>query len=131
MPSGTAGRTGRRRGVPRTAPRGIYILGVGNGFKITAPADTTQRTLTVYVSAYNARGQMVAHLSDASSPDYVNSTLNGVQLLGARGLYVYLQSGLQWADAVGDLHRYHEQRRQQQRDVAGGYDALTSVQADA
>ena len=57
---------------------GVYIEGVGNGFRITAPADTTQRTLTVYVDAYHAQGKMVAHLSDASSPDYTDSTMNSV-----------------------------------------------------
>ena len=57
---------------------GVYVAGVGNGFRITAPADTTQRTLTVYVDAYHAQGKMVAHLSDTSSPDYTDSTLNSV-----------------------------------------------------
>ena len=79
---------GTPTGSATNSTTGIYILGVGNGFKITAPADTTQRTLTVYVSAYKARGQMVAHLSDASSPDYVNSTLNGVTS-AARGAYTF------------------------------------------
>ncbi|MGH8572073.1 MAG: galactose oxidase-like domain-containing protein, partial [Gammaproteobacteria bacterium] len=79
---------GTPTGSATNSTTGIYILGVGNGFKITAPADTTQRTLTVYVSAFNARGQMVAHLSDASSPDYVNSTLNGVNS-SARGVYTF------------------------------------------
>ena len=55
---------------------GVYISGVGNGFQITVPADTTQRTLTVYVDSYHAQGKIVAHLSDASSPDYVNTTMN-------------------------------------------------------
>ena len=55
---------------------GVYIEGVGNGFQITVPADTTQRTLTVYVDSYHAQGKMVAHLSDASSPDYPNTAIN-------------------------------------------------------
>ena len=59
---------------------GVYISGVGNGFQITAPADTTQRTLTVFVDSYHAQGKMVAHLSDASSPDYVNTTINSIGL---------------------------------------------------
>jgi hypothetical protein len=64
---------------------GVYIEGVGNGFQVTVPADTTQRTLTVYVDSYHAQGKMVAHLSDASSPDYVNTTINstGVTVQGA------------------------------------------------
>ena len=79
---------GTPTGSATNSTTGIYFLGVGNGFKITAPADTTQRTLTVYVSAFNARGQMVAQLSDASSPDYVNSTLNGVNS-SAYGAYTF------------------------------------------
>ena len=55
---------------------GVYISGVGNGFQITVPADTTQRTLMVFVDSYHAQGKMVAHLSDASSPDYVNTAIN-------------------------------------------------------
>jgi hypothetical protein len=68
---------------------GVYILGVGNGLQITAPADTTQRTLTVYVDAYNAQGKMVAHLSDTSSPDYVNSSLNSVSVT-SQGAYTFV-----------------------------------------
>ena len=30
----------------------------------------------MYVDSYHAQGKMVAHLSDASSPDYVNTTIN-------------------------------------------------------
>jgi len=68
---------------------GVYITGVGNGLQITVPADTTQRTLTVYVDAYNAQGKMVAHLSDGSSPDYVNSTLTSVGTT-AQGAYTFI-----------------------------------------
>jgi len=68
---------------------GVYITGVGNGLQITAPADTTQRTLTVYVDAYNAQGKVVAHLSDISSPDYVNSTLNSVGTT-VQGAYTFI-----------------------------------------
>ena len=59
---------------------GVYISGVGNGFQITVPADTTQRTLTVFVDSYHAQGKMVAHLSDASSPDYVNTAISSTGL---------------------------------------------------
>ena len=38
---------------------GVYISGIGNGFSITAPADTTQRTLTVYVGGWSSGGQLV------------------------------------------------------------------------
>jgi len=52
---------------------GVYLGGVGNGFRITVPAATTPRTLRVYVAAYNARGSLVAHLSDGSAVDYVDN----------------------------------------------------------
>ena len=64
---------------------GVYIEGVGNEFQITVPADTTQRTLTVFVDSSHAQGKMVAHLSDGSSPDYVNTTISstGATVQGA------------------------------------------------
>jgi hypothetical protein len=68
---------------------GVFVSGVNNGFRITAPADTTQRTLKVYVDAYLVHGQIVAHLSDASSPDYVDSTLNSLTST-AQGAYTFI-----------------------------------------
>jgi fibronectin type 3 domain-containing protein len=53
---------------------GVYVSGVGNGFSLSAPADTTQRTLTVYIAAYSASCQLVAHLSDGSAVDFVDTT---------------------------------------------------------
>ena len=53
---------------------GIYITGVGKGFQITAPADLTQRTVKVYVGGWVSGGTLTASLSDASAPDYVNSS---------------------------------------------------------
>src|SRR5262249_21618624 len=50
---------------------GIYISGTGIGFQVKAPADTTARTLTVYVGGWASGGKLVAHLSDGSAPDYV------------------------------------------------------------
>ena len=85
---------------------GVYIEGVGNGFQITAPADTTQRTLTVYVDAYHAQGKMVAHLSDTSSPDYVDTHDQQRERHGAGGIHVRVQGSIQWPDVVGDLHQY-------------------------
>ena len=88
---------------------GVYISGVGNGFQITVPADTTQRTLTVFVDSYHAQGKMVAHLSDASSPDYVNTAINSTSNDGAGGVHVYVQGGVERADVVGDVHQYRQQ----------------------
>ncbi len=68
---------------------GIYIQGVGNGFTITAPADTTPRTLTVYVGTYNAQGRLVASLSDGSAANYVDSTINSGSNSSAQGAYTF------------------------------------------
>jgi len=53
---------------------GIYVAGVGNGFMITAPADTTPRTLVVHVGGWNSSATLTAHLSDGSAVDYVDTT---------------------------------------------------------
>ena len=53
---------------------GLYTSGTGNGFSITAPADTNTRVLTVHVGGYNGSGTLTAHLSDRSAPNYVDTT---------------------------------------------------------
>ena len=67
---------------------GVYVSGQGNGFQISAPADTTQRTLAVYVGVWSAQGQIVAHLSDGSAPDYVDSSLDNANAT-TPGLYTF------------------------------------------
>ncbi len=71
-----------------TTATGVYISGQNNGFQISVPADTSIRTLTVFVGLWNAQGKMVAHLSDGSAPDYVDTSLinsSGVTL----GVYTF------------------------------------------
>ncbi len=51
---------------------GLSLAGASNGFTFTAPADLTLRTLTVYVGGKGEGGKLTAHISDGSSPDYVN-----------------------------------------------------------
>jgi hypothetical protein len=55
---------------------GVFVNLVGNGFRITAPADTTARTLRVYVGVSDAQGTLTANLSDGSAPFYTDSTVN-------------------------------------------------------
>jgi uncharacterized protein YndB with AHSA1/START domain len=55
---------------------GVYIAGIGNGFQVTAPADTTTRTLSVYVGGWMSSGKLIAHLSDGSSPDFVDASFS-------------------------------------------------------
>jgi PKD repeat protein len=57
--------------------KGVYIAGIGNGFQISAPADTTLRTLRVYVGGWKSGGKLTAHLSDNSAVDYVHSSFSG------------------------------------------------------
>ena len=58
---------------------GVWAYGwpppnVGSGFEITVPADTSVKTLKVYVGAYAAHGRFEASLSDDSAPAYLNTT---------------------------------------------------------
>jgi hypothetical protein len=59
-------------------PTGIFLTGITNGFGITAPADSTLRTLKVYVGLYGAQGTFQAFLSDGSAPAYSDTSLNDI-----------------------------------------------------
>ena len=52
----------------------MYIQGVGQGFSIHAPADTTTRTLVVHVGGWNSGGTLTAQLSDSSAADFIDVT---------------------------------------------------------
>jgi hypothetical protein len=57
---------------------GVWCYGIpiiDTGFEFFVPADTTPRTLKVYVGAFAARGQFEATLSDGSAPGYVDNSL--------------------------------------------------------
>src|SRR6185295_11881957 len=54
-----------------STPNGIYINnfnGPGRGFQFTVPADTTSRTLEVFLGEFDASGTLEATLSDNSAP---------------------------------------------------------------
>jgi hypothetical protein len=53
---------------------GIFIWNTGNGFSISAPADTTSRTVTVHVGGWNSSGTFTAYLSDGSASDFTDTT---------------------------------------------------------
>jgi Bacterial Ig domain len=55
---------------------GVFTTGLTNGFELTAPADSTPRTLKVYVGLYGAEGNFQAWLSDFSAPAYTDTTLS-------------------------------------------------------
>jgi hypothetical protein len=50
---------------------GIYFNGSGNGYQLTVPADTTSKTLRIYLGSFKARGRLEASLSDGSAEPYV------------------------------------------------------------
>ncbi|MDQ2732319.1 MAG: hypothetical protein M3Y56_11715 [Armatimonadota bacterium] len=56
----------------------LWLNNVGYGYGFTAPADTQERVLRVYVGGIEGAGcTLTAHLSDGSAPDYVSKTFNG------------------------------------------------------
>jgi hypothetical protein len=81
-----------------SSPNGIYITGVNNGFSFTVPADTTKRTLTVYVGGYKSGGKLTAHLSDFSTGDYTDSSMSGTAT-GTDGSHFYGYYTLSYAAA--------------------------------
>lgn len=56
-------------------PTGVYITGLNNGFQLTVPADTVQRTLKLFVGVWAAGGKLEATLSDGSAPDFIDTSL--------------------------------------------------------
>jgi hypothetical protein len=69
-------------------PSGVYIYGVNNGFEINVPADTTQRTLKLYVGVWEARGKLQANLSDGSAAAYVDTSMDDPSGAGADKVYI-------------------------------------------
>jgi hypothetical protein len=55
---------------------GIYYSGLGNGYKISVPADSSMKTLTVYAGGYSTIVNFQASLSDDSAPPYANESLS-------------------------------------------------------
>lgn len=74
--SWTDGKPERRVDDTHTGVWAYGVPAIGTGFEFTVPADSTMRTLKVYLGLFAARGQMEATLSDGSAPPYVNSTLS-------------------------------------------------------
>ena len=65
----------------------VYEAGIGDGFKITVPADTTQRTLKVYAEVWHCCGQLQATLSDGSAATYTDTSLNDPNGNTVQGVY--------------------------------------------
>ena len=61
---------------------GVWAYGVpniGTGFELSVPADTTTRTLKVYVGAFAAKGRFEASLSDMSAAGYLDTSLSNIR----------------------------------------------------
>ena len=54
----------------------FWASGAGKGFTIAAPADTTTRTLKVYLGGWNSTGTLQVSLSDGSAATYSQSISN-------------------------------------------------------
>ncbi len=67
----------------------MAVTGNGNGFALTAPADTQERILRVYVGAENGAGVMRAHLSDGSAPVYESRALRSIDSV-QNGVYTFV-----------------------------------------
>ncbi len=52
---------------------GVYVYTVGDGFSLTAPADTTTRKLILHLGGWDSGAKLTAHLSDGSAVDYTNT----------------------------------------------------------
>src|SRR4029453_10166646 len=71
---------------------GVWAYGVPtkeSGFQITAPADTTLRTLKVYVGAFSGKGKFEASLSDNSATPYVDTSFGNQMGNGPSGVYLF------------------------------------------
>lgn len=55
---------------------GISITGVGNGFHLNVPADTSPKTLILYLGGWEAQGQITASLSDNSVPPFTDTPVD-------------------------------------------------------
>jgi hypothetical protein len=55
---------------------GAYTAGTNNGVSWVVPANTTQRTLRVYVGEYRGTGTLSARFTDGSIPDVVATDTN-------------------------------------------------------
>lgn len=71
--------------------RGPAVPGgaVGDGFLVTAPADTTPRTFHVYVRVYSGTATVTGSLGDGSTPAFVDTTFSSAANTGTTALYAF------------------------------------------
>jgi hypothetical protein len=52
---------------------GVWVGNPGDVLTVTVPADTTTRTLRLYLTSYHSTGILRAHLSDGSATDFMTA----------------------------------------------------------
>ncbi len=75
-PNGYTWTDGAPSGTATNTPNAVYVIGANNGFQITVPSDTNQRTLKMYVGLWSAGGTMEVTSSDGSSTTFVDTSLS-------------------------------------------------------
>jgi len=86
---------------------GIQIPSIGSGFTLSAPADTTARTLTLYVGGANSTGRLTARLSDGSAQSLFGSEIQSagaydvVQTISYRANSAGQRLYVQWTQVAG------------------------------
>lgn len=66
---------------------GIYVVGLNNGFQIIVPADTTSRTLKLYLGGWASQAKLEATLSDSSAATYIETSFNDAGVNGTNRVY--------------------------------------------
>src|ERR1051325_6794811 len=82
----------------KTATHGTPIF-LGSGFRLSAPADTTVRTLKVFVGAFNGGGLFRATLSDGSAAEYTSTAMSNIGN-GPSGVYTLTYSANSSAQVI-------------------------------
>jgi len=54
---------------------GVFVEAASNGFEVLVPADTTARTVKVYVGVFRGQTRFEARLSDDSAPGWTDDSL--------------------------------------------------------
>jgi hypothetical protein len=106
------------------AAQGIVYLGVANcGFSFTVPAETTLRTLRLYVGIWNGRAMVTARLSDGSAAGISDTSFNSSDGVGASGGSGVIEIQYRARSAGQTLHLGYALHT----DVAGGNVSLAAA----
>jgi len=94
-PSGVRPSYAWADGTPNTSvstTAGVYVSSPGGGFELAVPADTTARTLMIWLGGYRSRGRIEVSLSDGSAAPYI-TTLENLAGVYDRRLTVHYRAG--------------------------------------